>query len=116
MSNGDPKVFIYQGQFSDTAEYLKSTENNVTHWLGLVRSDNSFYTTIELASMNQSLTGPSVAKTHFYSLYWWHNRRVERRAIASAYFGILNQTVAEGIGPNGVTCHGQMFHILFCLL
>ena len=29
MSNGDPKVFIYQGRFSNTAEYIKSNENNI---------------------------------------------------------------------------------------
>ena len=54
MSNGDPRVFIYQGQFSGTADYLKSTENNVMHWLGYGQeTDNSLYTTIEPASTHE---------------------------------------------------------------
>ena len=54
VSNGDPKVFIYQGQFSETVEHLKSTENNVAHWLGYgPESDNLLYTIIEPASTKE---------------------------------------------------------------
>ena len=67
------------------------------------------------AIMSQSRTGLLAADDPLFILYTGGTTGESKGALhshLSAYFGMLNQTVAEGIGPNSVyMLTGQMFHI-----
>lgn len=115
--NGAPKIFVAQGQFGDTVTYLKDRLDSVEQWLSYgPESDNSFYTLIDKGAESEPSMAYEVGDSDpLFILYTGGTTGESKGALhshSSAYFGMLNQTVAEGITPTSVyMLTGQMFHI-----
>lgn len=112
-----PRVCIVHGQFSDAARTLSSLVSSVEHWLEYgADGDESYERLIRDAPDHEpdgsdgfggddSLFILSTGGTTGESKAALHTHR-------SAWNGMLNQTVAEGIEPTDIyMLTGQMFHI-----
>ena len=105
--NGAPKIFVAPGQFGDTVTYLKDRLDSVEQWLSYgPESDNSFYTLIDKGAESEPSMAYEVGDSDpLFILYTGGTTGESKGALhshSSAYFGMLNQTVAEGITPTSV--------------
>ncbi len=117
LENGEPKVFICEGQFKNIKSELENEINFIDHWMEYGNdSDNSFEKLIESSSSEEVKQAYEIGDDDsFFILYTGGTTGESKGALhthKSAYFGMLNQTVAERIVPSDVyMLTGQMFHI-----
>ena len=117
LENGEPKVFICEGQFKNIKSELEKEINFIDHWMEYGNdSDNSFEKLIDSSSSEEVKQAYEIGDDDsFFILYTGGTTGESKGALhthKSAYFGMLNQTVAERIVPSDVyMLTGQMFHI-----
>ena len=117
LENGEPKVFICEGQFKNIKSELEKEINFIDHWMEYGNdSDNSFEELIDSSSSEEVKQAYEIGDDDsFFILYTGGTTGESKGALhthKSAYFGMLNQTVAERIVPSDVyMLTGQMFHI-----
>ena len=117
LENGEPKVFICEGQFKNIKSELEKEINFIDHWMEYGNdSDNSFEKLIDSSSSEEVKQAYEIGDDDsFFILYTGGSTGESKGALhthKSAYFGMLNQTVAERIVPSDVyMLTGQMFHI-----
>ena len=117
LENGEPKVFICEGQYKNIKSELEKEINFIDHWMEYGNdSDNSFEKLIDSSSSEEVKQAYEIGDDDsFFILYTGGTTGESKGALhthKSAYFGMLNQTVAERIVPSDVyMLTGQMFHI-----
>ena len=117
LETGEPKVFICEGQFKNIKSELEKEINFIDHWMEYGNdSDNSFEELIDSSSSEEVKQAYEIGDDDsFFILYTGGTTGESKGALhthKSAYFGMLNQTVAERIVPSDVyMLTGQMFHI-----
>ena len=117
LKNGEPSVIITQGKFQSVAKDLQKKIDFIDHWLEYdVDSDHSFDLLLDKSPSTEPIVAEDIGdEDPFFILYTGGTTGVSKGALhthKSAYFGMLNQTVAERIVPSDVyMLTGQMFHI-----
>ena len=117
IANGEPRALIAQGQFKATTDHLKQADTSIEHWLEYgPDSDDSLNALLDGAPATHPEGCEDVGgEDPLFILYTGGTTGESKGALhnhRSAYFGMLNQTVAEGIQPTDVyMLTGQMFHI-----
>ena len=97
IENGQPKLIITQGQFSETTRDLQRKINFIDHWLEYGSDSNSsFDKLIAKASSNEPITSSIIGdEDPFFILYTGGTTGISKGALhthRSAYFGTVSYT------------------------
>jgi acyl-CoA synthetase (AMP-forming)/AMP-acid ligase II len=117
IDNGEPKVYITQGQYAEVASELHGIVDSVEHWLEYgTGGDGSYEAFVEAASDEEPERSADVGGDDpLFILYTGGTTGEPKGALhshRSVAAGMLNQTVGERIVPSDVyLLTGQMFHI-----
>jgi long-chain acyl-CoA synthetase len=117
VDNGEPTVFITQAQFAGVAAELQRDVTCVKHWLQYgPGGDGSFEKLVNASSdVEPALSSVVGGEDPCFILYTGGTTGESKGALhshRSAFYGMLNQAVAERIVPSDVyMLTGQMFHI-----